>query len=116
MGKKGFSILELVIVIVVMGISSMGLVVVIQQVVRNIHKPLVIATATGLAEKEAERLLRLSFANTVAESSQNYGGNFSGYTHSTTVTNVDSNNKIVDVSIGHAAIGSLHLGFLRTNY
>ncbi|MEI8012418.1 MAG: hypothetical protein WCI27_08085 [Candidatus Omnitrophota bacterium] len=115
-GKKGFTLLELVMMIVVIGLSFGGLAVVTQQVVLNIHKPQVIATATALAEKEMERLKRLSFAATAAEASQNYTGSFSGYSHRTTVTSVDADHKVVAVVISHPAITSLTLALLRTNY
>ncbi len=116
MNKKGFTLIELVLVMVIMGISSLGLVVVMQQVVTNIHKPQVIATATALAEKEMERLMRLSFSSTIAEAQQSYTGNFSAYTHTTTITSIDANNKEVIVTVTHPVIGSLTMAFLRTNY
>jgi len=116
MGNKGFSLLELVMVIVVIGVSSLGLVVVMRQVVINIHKPQVIATATALAEEEMERIMLLSFAATAAQSSKNFTGSFSAYSHITAVTSIDANDKEVEVTVFHPAIGSLFFIFLRTNY
>jgi prepilin-type N-terminal cleavage/methylation domain-containing protein len=116
MDKKAFSLLEMVMVIVVIGLSSTGLVKVMQQVVLTIHKPQVISTATALAEKEMERLLRISFAGTAAESLVSYTGSFSAYSHQTTVNSIDANDKVVVVTINHVVIGSLSLAFLRTNY
>jgi prepilin-type N-terminal cleavage/methylation domain-containing protein len=116
MGNKGFTLLELVMVIVVIGVSSLGLVAVMRQVVINIHKPQVISTATALAEEEMERILLISFAATAAISSTNFTGSFSAYSYSAAVTSIDVNDKEVVVTVHHPAIGSMSLAFLRTNY
>ena len=119
MNKKGFSLIELVLVIVVIGVSSATLVAVMSKVVTSMNGPQVIAAATALAEKEAERVLTNSFANITAESNTSYTGNFSKYSHQVLVTNVDSNDKIVEIRISNAALpgsGYISLAFLRTNY
>ena len=116
MRKKGFSLLELVMVIVVISLSSVGLVAVMQQVVANIHKPKVIATATALAEEQMERVMMLSFAATSSQASQNFTGNMSAYSYTVTVNSIDANDKKVVVTVSHPVIGSLALAFLRTNY
>lgn len=79
MRKKGFSLTEMILVIVVVGLSSLGITTVMRQSLVSIHKPLTMLTAVGLAEKEAERNLRLNFGSVVDEhrdAPQHYTGNF----------------------------------------
>jgi prepilin-type N-terminal cleavage/methylation domain-containing protein len=119
MNKKGFTLIEIIMVILIMGISSLGLVAVMQQVLFNVHKPQVMQVATALAEKEAERVLNLEFASVVNEyfnAPAPYAGNFSAYSRQTRVTNADSNNKIVEIRVHHVAVGYVWLAFLKTNY
>jgi len=118
-GKKGFSLIEIVLVILVIGISSLGLVTVIQQVLFDMHKPQVMSIATSLAEKEAERIIRIGFAEIVDENRDApaaYPGNFSAYGRQVRVSNLDSDNKIVEIRVHHIAIGYVWLAFLKSNY
>jgi len=119
MHKKGFTLIEIIMVILIMGISSLGLVVVMQQVLFNVHKPQIMQVATALAEKEAERVLNLEFASVANEyfnAPASYTGNFSAYSRQTRVNNVDSNNKIVEIRVHHVAVGYVWLAFLKTNH
>lgn len=116
MNKKSFTLIEIIMVIVIIGISFLGLAVTMQQVLLNIHKPQVISVAMFLAEGEAERLIKTGFAALVNESTHSYSGSFSGYSRQVSVTNVDTDNKIVEVRVYHVAIGNVWLAFLRTNY
>jgi prepilin-type N-terminal cleavage/methylation domain-containing protein len=119
MNKKGFTLLEVIAVILIMGISSLGLVTVMQQVLFNVHKPQVMQVATGLAEKEAERVLNLEFPSVVNEyfgAPASYGGGFSAYSRQTRVTDVDSDNKIVEIRVHHIAVGYVWLAFLKTDH
>ena len=119
MKKNGFTLVEIIMVIIILGIASLGLVSVMQQVLFSVHKPQVMQVATGLAEKEAERVLNLSFAtvqNEYFNAPAAYGGNFSAYSRQTRVNSVDSNNKIVEIRVHHVAVGYIWLAFLKTNY
>ncbi|MEI8350180.1 MAG: prepilin-type N-terminal cleavage/methylation domain-containing protein [Candidatus Omnitrophota bacterium] len=116
MNKKSFTLVEVIMVIVIVGVSFLGLAVTMQQVLSNIHKPRVMSVATLLAEKEAERIIGTGFAGAVNESLQSYSGNFSGYSYQVTITSVNADNKIVEVRVYHVAIGSVWLAFLKTNY
>jgi prepilin-type N-terminal cleavage/methylation domain-containing protein len=130
--KKAFSLIELILVVVVLGIAVFGLITVAQEVMLETHKPEVISTATALAEKEAERVTRLSFAAVDDEnrdSPQSYGGNFSTYSWEVRVDSIDDaapnlgsdpdmdNYKVVEIRIHHDLLGGyISLVFLRTNY
>lgn len=106
-------------VIMIMGISSLGLVTVMQQVLINVHKPLVMQVATSLAEKEAERVLSLEFplaVNEYFDAPLAYTGNFSAYSRQARVNSVDSDNKIVEIRVHHLAVGYVWLAFLKTNH
>ena len=119
MSKKGFTLIEIIMVIVIMGISSLGLVTVMQQVLFNVHKPQVMQVAIGLAEEEAERVLNLEFASVANEhfgAPASFGGNFSAYSSEIRVNSLDSNNKVVEIRVYHVALGYVWLAFLKTNY
>lgn len=131
MKKKGFTIIELVLVLVVMGIASAGLATVIAQSLINTHRTEVISIATALCLNEAERVTRLSFASVASQncgSPQAYAGNLSNYRWEVCVDSIDnkqpnlgsdtamSNYKVVDVNIYHSAIGSTTVRFLKTNH
>jgi len=129
--RKGFSLIELVIVILVIGIASLGLATVVGEVLFNLHRPQVITTAMGLAEAEAERVMALSFPGVINEnrdSPASYSGNFSSYSRQVRVDSLDTaapglgsdpamaDYKVVDVRVHHVAIGNVSIVFLRTNY
>lgn len=124
MNKRGFTLIEIVMVIVVMGAASLGLVSVMQQVLISVHKPQVMLRATALAEAEAERVLNLPFGSEV---DINCGVSPSVYT---VVTMVDGcsgsegiNSRIVEIQVYHPALrrednsgGYVWLAFLKTRY
>ncbi|MBF0511282.1 MAG: hypothetical protein HQL13_03035 [Candidatus Omnitrophica bacterium] len=116
MKNGGFSILELVMVIVIIGCSFLGLVVAMQASATNMHKPKVIAIATALAEEQMERMMTISFSSLASQTSQNFSGNMSAYSYTVTVTNIDANDKRVVVTVSNPVINSLSLAMLRTNY
>lgn len=119
MNKRGFTLVEIIMVIVIMGISSLGLVVAMQQALFNVHKPQIMQVATALAEKEAERVLNLKFslvANEYFDAPAAYAGNFSAYSRQTRVNSVDSDNRIVEIRVHHVAVGYVWLAFLKTNH
>jgi prepilin-type N-terminal cleavage/methylation domain-containing protein len=118
MNNKGFTLIEIVMVILVIGLSSLGLVSVMQQVLFNVHKPQVMQAATGLAEKDAERVLNTTFGLVADENRDapvSYGGNFSAYSKQVRVSSLDTDNKVVEVRVHHVALGYIWLAFLKTN-
>lgn len=119
--KKGFSLIEMVLVILVVGISSVGLATAMRQALVSIHKPEVMSTAVALAEKEAERNMRLGFSAVTDEyrdAPASYAGNFSAYSRQTRVTvdPLDSNKKTVEIRVHNPAVGYVWIAFLKTNY
>lgn len=131
MKRKGFTIIELVIVLVVMAIASAGLAAVVVEVMQGSAKAEVISAATGLATGEAERVFRLPFANIADEhrgSPQSYSGDFSNYSWEVRADNIDTAQpnlgtdtlmetyKAVEVRVHHSSIGYLQVRFLRANY
>lgn len=128
---RGFTLIELVLVIVVMAIASLGLAAVIQQALFDTHKPEVISTAAALAGQEAERLIRLPFTSIVDEhrdNPKNYTGNFQNYSWEVRVDSIDNaqpnlgsdptmqDYKMVEVRVHHGAINYTFLKFLKTNH
>jgi hypothetical protein len=121
----------LVIVIAVAGIASLGLSVTIQQALRDSYKPEVMATATALAVKEAERVITLSFNNTNNENRDNpqsFPGDFAAYSWQVRVDSIDTAQpnlgsdpgmqyyKMVEVRIHNSAINYVSIKFLKTKY
>lgn len=131
MNSRGFTLIEIVIVILIMGIAALGLAAVIQQAMRDTHEPETMSTATALAVKEAECVMRVAYASVADEhrgSPQSYAGDFANYSWEVMVDNYDadgdgsistdeSNNyKQVEVRVHHSVIGYVSVVFLRTNY
>jgi len=82
MKKNGFSLVELILVIVVAAIAVPALMFVFREAsIKAVHDELS-STAVMLAEGELERVLAKSFSNITSEnrdSPVSFGGNFSGY-------------------------------------
>lgn len=131
MRQKGFTLIELIIVIVVMGVACAGLAAAISASIINTHKPEVLSTATALAEKEAERVIRLAFSSVADENRgapQSYTGAFSNYSREVRVDSIDTsqpnlgsdptmaNYKIVEVRVHHGAINYVAIKFLKSNH
>lgn len=129
--KSAFSLIEVVVVIVVVGIMSLGLAVAIQQAMSNIHKPETVSIATALAVSEAERVVVSDFSNVVdqnRDSPVSYTGNFSNYSWQVRVDSIDTAQpnlgsdpgmgtyKMVEVRVHHPVINYIKIIFLKTNY
>lgn len=79
---KGFTLIETVIGIVVLGIIALGLFATFTGVFTNAARDEVVTIATSLAKGELERVGRLSFASVVdqnRDSPVSFGGNFANY-------------------------------------
>lgn len=96
--KRAFTLIEVVLVIVVLGIALTPLCVLIVQVVQRNVLSQAQATAVSLAEGEIERLTNARFSQVTCESSTPFSGAFSGYRYSTDVDYVNSG--ALDTSVG----------------
>ncbi|UCG35815.1 MAG: hypothetical protein JSW17_03190 [Candidatus Omnitrophota bacterium] len=127
MRKRSFSLIEIILVIVVIGISFVGLAVAIHNALIGIHKPEALSGATALAVKEAERLIATDFDYVTSENFGNpksYFGDFSNYSWEVRVGSIDDVQpnlgsdptmdiyKIVEVRVYHNAIDYVAIKFL----
>ncbi|MBU4589360.1 MAG: type II secretion system GspH family protein [Candidatus Omnitrophica bacterium] len=110
---KGFTLIETIISIVVIGIAFLGLVAVITGVFTNASHDEVIAIATMLAKGEIERVSGLGWP--VVPDSGTFSGNFSDYSWEVDVTNTDSEHRQIDVTVTNTMIGSVTLTTMATN-
>lgn len=130
MFKKAISLIEIVFVIIIIAIASIGLVVSISQVLFDMHKPQIIATAIALSSGEAERVIRLGFSNVLdqnRDSPASFSGNFSAYSWQVRVDSIDTvqpnlgsdpamaKYKCVQVRVHHPVINYISVKFLKTN-
>jgi len=125
---KGFTLIETVISIVVIGIISLGLVAVLTGVFTNAVRDEAMTVATMLAKGEMERVTRLDFVDVVDENRddpENFGGNFSNYSWQVRVDAVPEdiaedaemeNYKQVEVRVTNTMIGDISLKTIVTNY
>ena len=131
MSRKGFTLIEMVLVILIMAIVTGSLAVVIYQALQDTHKPEVLSTAMALATKELERIIRLDFSDVADEnrgSPASYTGNLSSYSWEVRVDSIDdaapdlgsdadmSDYKVVEVRIHHSVFGYLSNKLLKSNY
>ena len=126
--STGFTLIEIILVVVVIGIASLGLTAVMQQVLANSYYSEALSTATSLAVGEAERLTGLSFVSVSAENREPYTGALSAYSREVRVDSIDTaqpnlgsdpamqNYKVVEVRVYHSAVNYVSIKFLRANY
>lgn len=79
---KGFTLIETVIGIVVLGIIALGLFATFTGVFTNAARDEVVTIATSLAKGELERTARLSFVSIIDQNRGapvSFGGNFTNY-------------------------------------
>ena len=125
---KGFTLIETVMSIVVIGIAFLGLLAVVTAVFTNAAHDEVMTIATELAKGEMERVTNLAFANVVDENRDSpaaFSGNFSNYSWQVRVDAVPTaiatdptmaNYKQVEVRITNAIVGDVSLKTIVTNY
>jgi len=131
MRKSGFSLIETVLVLVIIGISFLGLAVAMHNALTGVRKPEALSSATALAVKEAERLINTSFDYVISEnlgSPQSYTGDFSSYSWEVRVNSIDDiqpnlgsdptmdTYKIVEVRVYHDAIDYVAIIFLINDF
>ncbi len=125
---KGFTLIETIIAIVVIGIAFLGLLAVVTGVFTNATHDEVMAIATMLAKGEMERVSGLTFLNVVDENRDapaSFTGNFSNYSWQVRVDAVPAaiatdpgmtNYKQVEARITNVIAGDLSLKTIVTNY
>ena len=110
---RGFTLIETVISIVIIGVVFLGLLAVVTGVFTHATRGEVMSVATMLAKGEMERVSGLGWS--AADDSGSFAGNFSDYSWEIDVTATDSEHKQVDVTVTNTMIGSVTLTTMVTN-
>jgi prepilin-type N-terminal cleavage/methylation domain-containing protein len=131
MPGKGYSIIELVVTLVIVGLAAAGVAAALVNGVLGGPRAEAISVATGLCAGEADRVMALSFASVVDQnrgSPVSFAGSFSPYSWQVRVDSIDTaqpnlgtdpamaNYKVVEVRVHHALVGYISIEFLRTNH
>jgi prepilin-type N-terminal cleavage/methylation domain-containing protein len=124
---RGFTLIETVIGIAVIGIIAIGLLATFTGVFTNALRDEVMTIATGLAKGEMERVSRLGFASVVDQNRGapvSFGGNFSNYSWQVRVDPVPAgiendpgmaNYKQVEARVTNPIVGDIGLKTIVTN-
>ena len=102
MKKRGFSLIELIMIIVIAAIAIPGVILTFYEISRKSVYDEAMNAAVMLAEGELERAMQKTFTDTVDENSDSpvsFGGNFSGYSWQIRVDSVPAN-LAIDASMG----------------
>ncbi|MBU0574032.1 MAG: type II secretion system GspH family protein [Candidatus Margulisbacteria bacterium] len=113
--KKGFTLLEVVVAIALVGIAFYAIIVTFMNIVTNQVDVDAVTKGTYLAEGKLEELTARSFAGISSESGS-FSGNFSQYSYTVVVNSVEasdlvtvassSNLKRIDIYVTGGVIGS----------
>lgn len=126
--KKGFTLIETIISIVVIGIAFLGLLAVFTGVYTNAVYDDAMTITTMLAKGEMERAIGLGFASVSDQNRDSplaFSGNFSNYSWQIRVDAVPiaiaddatmTNYKQVEARVTNAIAGSVSLKTIVTNY
>lgn len=124
---KGFTLIETVIGIVVLGVIALGLFATFTGVFTNAVRDEAVTIATSLAKGELERTARLSFAGVVSQnagSPVSFGGNFANYSWQIVVSAVPvaiasdagmAQYKQVESRVTNPMVGDISLKTIVTN-
>ena len=124
---KGFTLIETIMSIVIIGIAFLGLVAVFTGVFTNAVRDEVMTVSTMLAKGEMERVMRLDFSDVDDEnrdSPANFGGDFTNYSWQVRVDAVPTsiatdpsmtNYKQVEARVTNAMVGDISLKTIVTN-
>ncbi|MBM3244268.1 MAG: prepilin-type N-terminal cleavage/methylation domain-containing protein [Candidatus Omnitrophica bacterium] len=126
MGKKGFTLIETVIVIIVLAITLTPFSVLTTNVISRNVRSQGTATAVSLAEQEMERVTALRFSLAVDEAAASFSAPFNGFTKEIIVDYVNSGSlntpvagptdyKRVQVKVTSATADTITLTTLITN-
>lgn len=122
--KRGFTIIELVIAIVVISIAVGTLLTVLAAQSQSTIIPYITQVATGLAEQEMERITSLRFAQVINAGPTPFVFPFQDYTLQVVVSAVPvaiaddpgmTDYKQVQVIVANSTIGSINLTTIVTN-
>lgn len=126
--KKGMTLLELVLSIIIIAMCVLPLSVIYTQVLAKIYKSRVMTIASGLAEEKMDQATAKGYSGVVNESSTNFSSPFSSYSSQVVVnyvnaadlnTSVDptvTEYKRVEVRVVHGEIGTAKMVSLLTNF
>ena len=125
--KEGFTLIETIIGIVVIGVVFMGLLATVTGVFTNAGRDEAVTVAISLAKGEMERVTRLRFAN-IADQNRDapasFGGNFSNYSWQIRVDPAPAaiasdpemaNYKQVESRVTNPMVGDISLKTIVTN-
>ena len=114
--QKGFSLIELVLAIVIIGIVIIPTALRYQEAMHGSCQTKVLTIATGLAEDKMEESLGLGYSNVADESLTSFGSPFDDYGYQVTVhyvnegafdTSVDptvTDYKSVEIQVSHSLL------------
>jgi len=127
--KRGFSLIELVIAIVIISTCAIGVAIMFQEASSGSYIAVVMTVATALAEEKMEETLRLGYSSASSVSSTAFASPFDDYTYEVIVHYVDESDldtsvdptvtdyKNVEVQISHAVIDqAVVLNSVLANY
>lgn len=124
--SSGFTLIELIIIIVVVSIAIGVLLTTLASVTNNTIYPLILQTASELAEQEIEKITgtRFSFVCSCTDNAYTQP-EFAGYSRQITVATIPvglgsdtpamSQYKMVDVAVTNNTVGSVTLRTIVTN-
>ncbi|MDO8603297.1 MAG: type II secretion system protein [Candidatus Omnitrophota bacterium] len=125
---KGFTLIETIISVVVIGVAFLGLLAVFTGVYTNAIYDEAMTAATMLAKAEMERAIGLGFAGVSDQNRDSpaaFSGNFSNYSWQIRVDAVPiaiaddpamTNYKQIEARVAHAMVGNVSLKTIVTNY
>ena len=85
---RGFTLIETVIAIVIIGVVFAGLLAVFTGIFTNACRDEVLAISTSLAKGEMERVTRLTYGSIASTPNVSFGGNFANYSYQIIVSAV----------------------------
>ena len=124
MKSRGFTLIEAIIAVVVLGIAVGTLLQVMGHAIQATIRPDVMSTATHLAEGELERVTNLRYSQIVNAGPTAFAAPFSNYTYETRVSAVPvalandpamAQYKQVEVIIAYPSMGGVTLTTMVTN-
>ncbi|MBU1727392.1 MAG: prepilin-type N-terminal cleavage/methylation domain-containing protein [Candidatus Omnitrophica bacterium] len=125
--KKGVSLFEIIIAIVIISIAVLGLVTMFQMSLKGGVSARYLTVAAGLAEEKMEEVLRLGYANITNQGPSSFSSPFSDYQYrviwhyvqstnlSTSVDPTVTEYKNVLVNVTHANMAAVTLNSLLTD-
>jgi len=121
---KGFTLIELVMVIVILDICLPSVALLFSQVMKTYGEPEVMQVATALAEQKMEEVSGLRYSDIADDGPTAFSGNFSNYTYQVTVSAVPTglandpsmtDYKQIEVTVSSSIIGNITLATVVTN-